>query len=70
MKKVGNDEIDKYRNIIIQLLLTGNSIQKKVIKEKIKNELKLNLPEHTYSKIMKELPVMQSGIGWTFKTYL
>lgn len=70
LKKVGNDEIDKYRNIIIQLLLTGNSIQKKVIKEKIKNELKLNLPEHTYSKIMKELPVMQSGIGWTFKTYL
>lgn len=52
------------------MLLTGKPIQKKAMKERINKELNLNLPEHTYNKIIKELPIVQTGNSWIFKSYL
>ncbi|GLJ27249.1 hypothetical protein SUGI_0534610 [Cryptomeria japonica] len=69
LSSVGNNELDPFRNVVIELLSkdTSRAIRKMDITKASKKALGREVSKSVYSKVMKELCTW-TGDGWVLKT--
>lgn len=67
LRTVGDEQIDKYRTIILSMFIANTTLKKSDIVQKIREILYDDIPNNIYNKIMKGLAI-SSGSQWILKT--
>lgn len=66
LRHAASEEIDKFRDVVIRLFSSQESVRRADVKAACLSELGESLPQNMYSKLMKELATSRNNV-WTFK---